>query len=298
MKNLRSKKFLIYAPVLLVLLGGCTRITDSKGQVLAQYLIKLSTSFSSVLSESWFTGFLVYPLAQTINFLSPYGGVLLAIIIVTIGIKLLTLTFTIKSTVASQKMQIIQPEMKKIQDKFAGKNDDRSKMLMGQEMNELYKKNNINPFGTILITFIQLPIIFAMYQAIQRSEAVQTGNILGQSLQNTPMYGFTHFVNGGYIYVIIFILMAIFQFLSMKMPQWMAARSQKGKVIVHPGDKVKKSNTMNTVMYTSLAMILFLSINWPTAMSLYWLVSAFAQVGQTLYIQHFYIDKPEGKKAV
>jgi YidC/Oxa1 family membrane protein insertase len=77
---------------------------------------------------------------------------------------------------------------------------------------------------------------------------------------------------------------------------WLAARSQKGKIIVHPGDKVKKGNTMNTVMYTSLAMILFLSINWPTAMSLYWLVSAFAQVGQTLYIQHFYIDKPEVAK--
>jgi len=296
MKNLRSKKFLIYTPLILVLLSGCTRITDSKGQVLPQYLIKLSTDFGIIFKESWFTGLLVYPLAQAINFLSPYGGVLMAIIIVTIGIKLLTLTFTIKSTVASQKMQVIQPEMKKIQDKYAGKNDDRSKMLMGQEMNDLYKKYNINPFGTILITFIQLPIIFAMYQAIQRSEAVQTGTILGQSLQQTPMYGFTHITSGGWVYVIIFVLMAIFQFLSMKMPMWLAARASKGKVIVHPGDKVKKGNTMNTVMYTSLAMILFLSINWPTAMSLYWLVSAFAQVGQTLYIQHFFIDKPEAAK--
>jgi YidC/Oxa1 family membrane protein insertase len=298
MKKLRSKKFLIYTPLILVLLSGCTRITDSKGQVLAQYLIKLSTGFSIVFKESWFTGLLVYPLAQVINFLDQYMNVLFAIIIVTIGIKLLTLTFTIKSTVASQKMQVIQPEMKKIQDKYAGKNDDRSKMLMGQEMNDLYKKHNINPFGTILITFIQLPIIFAMYQAIQRSEAVQTGTILGQSLQQTPMYGFTHISTGGWVYVVIFVLMAVFQFLSMKMPQWLAARTQKGKVIVHPGDKVKKGNTMNTVMYTSLAMILFLSINWPTAMSLYWLVSAFAQVGQTLFIQHFYIDKPEQTKGV
>jgi len=93
--------------------------------------------------------------------------------------------------------------------------------------------------------------------------------------------------------------MAVFQFLSMKMPQWMAARTLKNnKPIHHPGDKEKKGNSMNTVMYSSLVMILFLSINWPTAMSLYWLISAVAQVAQTLFIQKYYIDKPEGKKAV
>ena len=296
MKNLRSKKFLMYAPLLLVLLSGCTRITDSKGHVLEEYLIKLSTTFASVLDESWFTAFLVYPLAQAINFISTYANVVFAIIIVTIGIKLLTLTFTIKSTVASQKMQVIQPEMKKVQDKYAGKTDDRSKMMMGQEMNDLYKKHNINPFGTILITFIQLPIIFAMYQAVQRSVAVQTGSILGQSLQNTPMSGFTTITTGGWVYVLIFLLMAVFQFLSMKLPTWLAERtSKKSKPIHHPGDKPKKGNSMNTVMYTSLGMILFLSISWPTAMSLYWLISAMAQVAQTLYIQHYFIDKPEGK---
>ncbi len=299
MKNLKSKKFLRYMPLLLVLLSGCTRITDSKGHLIEEFLIKLSTPFSTVLSESWFSAFLVYPLAQVINFISQYANVVFAIIIVTIGIKLLTLTFTIKSTVASQKMQIVQPEMKRIQDKYAGKTDDRSKMMMGQEMNELYKKHSINPFGTILITFIQLPIIFAMYQAVQRSEAVQLGKIFGQSLQNTPFYGFNNFMNGGYVYVVIFILMAVFQFLSMKMPQWMAARTLKNnKPIHHPGDKEKKGNSMNTVMYSSLVMILFLSINWPTAMSLYWLISAVAQVAQTLFIQKYYIDKPEGKKAV
>jgi len=53
---------------------------------------------------------------------------------------------------------------------------------------------------------------------------------------------------------------------------------------------------MNTMMYSSLVLIMFLSISWPTAMSLYWLVSAVAQVAQTLYIQWKYIDKAEGAK--
>ena len=74
-------------------------------------------------------------------------------------------------------MQLIQPEINKIQRKYEGKDDDASKMRQAQELQNLYKKYGINPFGTILITFIQFPIIIAMYQAVQRSYAVTTGSV-------------------------------------------------------------------------------------------------------------------------
>lgn len=294
MKNLRSKKTLLLSGALLMFVTGCTKVTDGSGKVLPAKIIQLSTTLNGILkSESWFSAFFVYPLAQAINFLAPIIGVGLAIGAVTIIIKLLTLTFTVKSTVASQKMNVIQPELKKIQDKYADRKDDASKMAMGQEMQNLYAKNNINPFGTILITFIQLPIILAMYQAVQRSSAVVNGTIMGASLQVSPLTGMK---NGTIIYFVIYILMGVFQFLSLKMPTWLGERSQKKTAKHHDEPKKKASNSMNTMMYSSLVLIMFLSISWPTAMSLYWLVSAVAQVAQTLYIQWKYIDKAEGAK--
>jgi YidC/Oxa1 family membrane protein insertase len=52
---------------------------------------------------------------------------------------------------------------------------------------------------------------------------------------------------------------------------------------------------MEVMMYTSIGMIMVLAINWPTAMSLYWLVTAIAQVAQTVFIQYKYITPNAGK---
>ena len=56
---------------------------------------------------------------------------------------------------SAQRMQEIQPEMQRIQDKYKGKTDDRSRMMMAQETQKLYQKYDIHPFGSILVTFIR-----------------------------------------------------------------------------------------------------------------------------------------------
>ena len=115
-------------------------------------------------------------------------------------------------------MQAIQPEMNKIQAKYAGKTDDRSKMQQAQEMQALYSKYKINPFGTLLVTFIQFPVILGMYQATMRAYSVVTGSFQGINLAKTPIEGFNL---GDYWYIVIFVLMVAFQLLSFKMPQWL-----------------------------------------------------------------------------
>src|SRR3984893_12788691 len=62
-----------------------------------------------------------------------------------------------------REMQAIQPYVKRLQDRFK---DDRQKLA--EEQMKLFKEHNINPFGGCLPTLIQLPIFFAIYQAIQR----------------------------------------------------------------------------------------------------------------------------------
>jgi YidC/Oxa1 family membrane protein insertase len=294
MKKLLQNKKMWIALTLLFALTACTRVVDSEGIIIPEKIITLSTQIGDILAdESWFSAFFVFPISQAINFIAKYTGVILSIIIVTILIKLLTLSFTIKSTVASQKMQMINPELKKVQDKYAGKTDNESKMRMGQEMNAIYAKHQINPFGAILVMFIQFPVIIAMYQAVQRADAVVNGSVMGNSLQISPMASITQ---GVWIFMAIYILMGVFQFISMKLPQYLQKKTAPVKEKAYANKETKKSGpNMEVMMYTSIGMIMVLAINWPTAMSLYWLVTAIAQVAQTVFIQYKYITPNAGK---
>lgn len=286
MKKLLNKKVGL-ALGILFLMSACTNVIDPETkQVMLDKIIYLDTPFAYIFdSESWFSAFFVYPISQAINFINQYVGVVLSITIVTISIKLLTLGLTIKSTVASQKMQIINPELKRIQAKYEGKTDNDSKMKMAQEMNALYAKHNINPFGAILVMFIQFPVIIAMYQAVQRADAVVNGSVFGSSLQLTPWGAFNE---GVWVFMLIFLLMGIFQFVSMRLPMWLQKRNNPVKEKKYAEGK-KSGPNMEVMMYSSLGMIMFLAITWPTAMSLYWLVTSLAQVAQTLFIQYRYI---------
>lgn len=281
---LKNRPKLIMSAGLLAFISGCTRVIDGNGNVLPDKIISSTTQLSQILAdESWFSAFFVFPLAQVINFLTPVIGVALAIVVVTVAIKALTFGFTVKSTVASQKMQVLQPEMTAIQKKYEGKKDEQSRMKQAQEMQALYTKHKINPFGTILVAFIQFPVIIAMWQAVQRSEAVLNGVLLGAELNVTPLTGI---LAGQWLYLVIYALMGLFQIGSMLLPAYLAKRTA-----IKSGKKAP-ANSQQGMMIGMFVFIMFISINWPTAMSLYWLVSSAAQVAQTLFIQHNYIDKP------
>ncbi|MEI7668088.1 MAG: YidC/Oxa1 family membrane protein insertase [Erysipelotrichaceae bacterium] len=276
MKKLFKNKKLLLASGVILFLAGCSTT-----------VISLDTPYTDMFKNNngWFELLFIYPLAQALNWLTPFIGVFMAIVAVTLLVKLLTLAFTVKSTVASQKMQMLNPELQAIQAKYAGKKDNDSKMKQGQEMQALYSKNGVNPFGSILVLFIQFPVIIAMYQAVQRSSAVKTASIFGYELINSPKNAFT---DGNILFLAIFILMAVSQFASMKLPLYLAKRREKKTS--HPNDAKPKGPNMEVMMYSSLVMIVFLAFSWPTAMSLYWLVSSVAQIIQTLYIQNKYID--------
>ena len=92
-----------------------------------------------------------------------------------------------------------------------------------------------------------------------------------------------------FLLFIIFILMGVAQFASSKLPTYLAEKrnEKKKKSYVKDGSNNQSANTM---VYAMLVMILVLAINWPTAMSLYWLVSSSINVVKTLYVQKRYID--------
>ncbi|MFP5351492.1 MAG: membrane protein insertase YidC [Actinomycetota bacterium] len=85
----------------------------------------------------------------------------LAIILLTIAVRILLLPLSIKQTRSMREMQRIQPEVKKLQAKYKG---DRQKL--NEEMMALYKEHGVNPFGGCLPLLMQFPVFIALYRLI------------------------------------------------------------------------------------------------------------------------------------
>lgn len=327
MKNFfkQKQKLLLIAMIMVVSLTGCAVPRDSKtGKTYADSIITVKdetvkkqdvvfspkseeetkykdyksedeiiipkTTFKESLDEGWFNGLIVYPIAQLINIIASVTDAGVGIIATTLIIQILIFLLSLKSQVASQKMQAIQPEVNKIQAKYAGRTDQNAKMQQAQELQALYSKHKINPFGTMLIMFIQLPVLFGMYNATLRAYSVVTGSFMGLNLVTTPMQG----MKTSLWYLVMFVAMLLFQFLSFKMPQWLQAHRKKKshvkeKKYAQPAQTNGFANSMNMMVYMNMIVIAFLSINWPSAMSFYWLVSSVVRVIQNLVVHKFFM---------
>ena len=202
----RTKKFLkVFALVAFVfVLTGCAQNLDQNGKLLADRAINTSTPWS--LDSGIFDFILTIPLAKGILFMTDaLGNVAWGVVGVTILINILILPIMIKSTVSMQKMQLIQPEMEKIQRKYAGRKDQASQMRQSAEIQALYKKHNISMFGSFS-TFLTLPIMLAMWQAVQRIEVLYESSLFGLKLGVTPMSQIT---SGAWYYLIIVLIVGV-----------------------------------------------------------------------------------------
>ena len=288
MKNRKKQLLLLLVFVaLLFLASGCTAPVDPETKEVIQITSDTTIKYM-MANENWFSAFFVFPLSKLINFLTPYVGVALSISVVTLLVHIITLIFTIKSTVLTQKMQVIQPEMNRIQKKYEGKTDERSQMAQAQELQRLYKDNGINPFGAIISSFIQLPIIMAIYLSVQRAETVVNGTMWGLSLKETPLHGI---MSGQWLYLVIFVFMALCQIGSMMLPQFLATQKAKKEAAAHHRKYEKTKQPGGNMMIYMMVFILVISINWPAAMTIYWAVSSLVMIFKTLFVQLIYIDK-------
>ena len=277
----KTKKILkVFCLVFLVtILTGCAQNLDKNGELIASRAITMSTPWS--LSAGWFDFLFVIPLAKGILFIDQFvGNVAIGVIGITIVVNLITLPIIIKSTVSTQKMQLLQPELEKIQRKYKGRNDQASQMRQSAEIQNLYKKHNVSMFGSFA-TFLTLPIMFAMWQAVQRIDALYKTVIFGINLGEKPL---NHILDFDIGYIILLLLVAGTQFLAMQITQIMAKRSPKYR----PSQQMQSMNTMNNVM---TIFIVYLAATMPAAMSLYWITTNIINVVRTVYIQFFHIEK-------
>lgn len=94
----------------------------------------------------------------------PGGDIGLAIILTTVVVKVLLLPLSIKAVKTQYAMRLIDPELKELKEKYKDKREEQAKAMM-----DLYKKAGINPFASILLMFIQIPIIISLYFSVSGS---------------------------------------------------------------------------------------------------------------------------------
>lgn len=277
----RTKKFLkVFALVALVfVLAGCTANLDKNGQLLAERAINESTKWS--LKAGFFDFVLTIPIAKGILLISNLtGNVAWGVVAMTIFINILILPIMIKSTVSSQKMQLLQPELEKIQRKYAGRKDQASQMRQSAEIQALYKKHDVSMWSSFT-TFLTLPIMLAMWQAVQRIEILYSSTLFGLELGLTPMSQIT---KGYWAYIIIVVVVGITQYLAIEINNIMLKRNPRYKV----SKQMESMKTMNIMM---TVMIVWFALSMPTAMSLYWITTSLITIARTVYIQLYHVEK-------
>ena len=277
----RTKKYLkIFALIAFVfILAGCTNNMNADGTLKASRAITEETKWT--LSAGIFDFFLVIPIAKGILFINNLtGNILFGVVGLTIVINIILLPIMIKSTVSSQKMQMLQPEMEKIQNKYKGKKDQTSQLRMQQEIQALYKKNDVSMLGSFSM-LLTLPIMLAMWQSVQRVKVLYESTTFGLSLGLTPM---SQIQKGHWEYLIIIVIMALSQFLAIEINNMMLKRDKN----YHPS---KTQNSMKSMNIMMTAMIIFFGMTMPTAMSFYWITTNIITVIRTVYIDIHYIEK-------
>lgn len=185
-----------------------------------------------------------------------FGNYGLAIIGITILIKLVLLPLTLKQDRSMSAMKKLQPELDALKTKY--KNDPQT---LNQKTVELYKIHKVNPASGCLPILLQMPILFALFGVLRKTGEgaviTQGSTFLWLSLSTPDPYFILPLLNGAVSY---------FQQKLMSASQGAANPQMK----------------MMTYMFP--VMMIFISYKMPSGLQLYWFVSSLASVAQQYYI--------------
>ncbi|MBI2354282.1 MAG: membrane protein insertase YidC [Deltaproteobacteria bacterium] len=214
-------------------------------------------SLEQSLDLGWFT-VIAKPLLYSLKFFHRYvGNYGIAIIIITIILKVLFFPLTHKSYKSMKDMQKIQPEMARLRDKFKNDRDAMNKAVM-----ELYRDHKVNPLGGCLPMIVQIPVFFALYKALMFSI----------ELRHAPFFLWITDLADKDPYYITPIVMGVTMFIQQKMtPSQMDPMQQK-------------------MMLALPVVFTFMFLSFPSGLVLYWLVNNILTIGQQMYINKLVKD--------
>lgn len=211
------------------------------------------------------------------------GNAGLAIIALTLVVKIILYPVTKKSIVSQIEMKKIEPELNRIKKDFPDKQEQAKKQF------ELYKQHKINPFSSCLLVFIQLPVVIALYWAIKDFSVVANTSIL---------YSFVHvpesistIILGLDITkksIILAIVVAVVQYFQLSLSQKAITKTISPTDVKMSTQQEIMQNMQSQMKYMMPLMIGFFTYTLPAAIGLYWFVNILTTIAQEYYIRSKY----------
>ncbi|MBI3089605.1 MAG: membrane protein insertase YidC [Candidatus Tectomicrobia bacterium] len=232
-------------------LGVAKEFTLYAGPKELQRLRAYDVKLERVVDFGYF-GFLGRPLQRVLAFFYRYShNYGLAIIIITVLIKLAFYPLTNKSLASMKKMQSLQPRIKELQERYKG---DRQKI--NQEMMGIYRQQGASPISGCLPMALQIPVFIALYNVL----------LTDISLRHAPFLLWITDLSKKDPYYITPIIMGASMFLQQKMTPTTIDPTQAKMMLMMP------------VVFT------FMFLNFPSGLVIYWLVNNILSIGQQLLV--------------
>jgi YidC/Oxa1 family membrane protein insertase len=233
--------------------GGMERVSYTLflGPKIARLLDPITPTAAKAAGYGWLT-FIAVPIVKALNFTNTFtGNYGLDIIILAVFLKIIFTPLTHKSQEQMKEMQKLQPEVKRIQQKYK---DD--KQALNREVMELYKRRKVNPLGGCLPMLVQLPVFFALYRAFY--DAIQ--------LRHSPFVLWIRDLADKDPTYITPMLMGVTMYFQQKMTTVTGDPAQMKMMSLMP------------IFFT------FIFLSFPSGLVLYWLVTNVLAIGHQFYI--------------
>lgn len=217
-----------------------------------EFLQESNNQFEEIIHYGFF-----HPLAKPLivvlkffyNFTGNYG---FSIILLTVCIKIIFWPLTQKSYKSMKGMQKLQPEMKRLKEKYGS-----DKQKLNQEMMAFYKEHKVNPLGGCLPMLIQIPVFFALYRVLLASI----------ELRHAPFILWITDLSAKDPYYVTPLIMGVTMFLQQKMTPTNMDPTQEKIMLMMP------------VVFT------FMFLNFPSGLVIYWLVNNLLTILQQYLIR-------------
>ena len=226
---------------------------------------------------NWFSRLVIIPSFDLLGrFIKNYG---LVILLMTLIIKLLLTPLTLKSYKSTAKMQVIKPEVDKINEKYPNEKDAMKKQ---QATMELYRKAGISPMGGCLPMLLQMPILFAMFRFFPASIELRQQKFLWaddlSSYDSIIDFGFNVPLLGDHLSLFALLMAATMFFYS---------RMTSGQMSNDPNMAGMKFMSL----WLMPIMMFFICNNLSAALSYYYLLSNIITMAMTWYIRKYIVTE-------
>lgn len=209
----------------------------------------------------------------------------IAIILTVILVKIVLLPVSLKAARTQIVMKELEPRIAEIKEKYKDKNDEQARKMV-----ELFRDANVNPLSSITLLFIQIPIVFALYFAVNGGGGVPLPGINTAllysfiAIPSAPSMLFLGIVSITAKNIVLAILAGATQFIhsQLAMPK-LAPRDPKAE----PNFKEDLNRSMQMQMrYMMPVIIIFISYGASAAIALYFTISNLMSIGQEYVIRH------------